>query len=222
MVALCRHANQSEKKDRKSAVLRQLFIAMVLSLLFGLGWVFGLLASHDLPAAVHVPSQYIFSIFVGLQGVLIFILHAVRSADARNEWKRWWYTLTCRSEKYRLVRRRTLASSQTPAASNATLRKANPPVTDDSSVPQTTPWEETVELSDFHLAKAEESLIAPAEESDADDAVALKDFHDADYVAMKEPEKMVESSVTVVVNVRATREQGKAGEQSEDFPEKLE
>ena len=76
----------------------QLIIAIILSVLFGLGWAFGLIGTSSLPEEVYVPAQYIFSIFVGLQGVLIFVFHGVRSRDARKEWKRWWYVITGREE----------------------------------------------------------------------------------------------------------------------------
>ena len=100
--SLCRHATESGTADVKSVVTRQLSIAMVLSLLFGLGWAFGLIGSSSLPNGVSITGQSIFSIFIGCQGVLIFLLHAVRSADAREEWKRWWYGITCRTEQYRI------------------------------------------------------------------------------------------------------------------------
>ena len=100
MISLCRHAiRSSEKKGPRSIILRHLFIAMVLSLLFGLGWVFGVTGSTILPPALHKPARYLFNIFIGLQGVLIFVLHAVRSPDAREEWKHWWYCVTCKRKR---------------------------------------------------------------------------------------------------------------------------
>ena len=69
-------------------------IAFSLSVMFGLGWIFGLITSVP-TAAVSIASQYIFSICIGLQGVFIFILHGVRSPDARKTWRRWLYWLFC-------------------------------------------------------------------------------------------------------------------------------
>ena len=71
-----------------------LFVALSLSVMFGLGWIFGLIASVP-TAAVSIASQYIFSICIGLQGVFIFILHGVRSQDARRTWRRWFYRIFC-------------------------------------------------------------------------------------------------------------------------------
>ena len=110
--SLCRGAAQKETADAKSVVIRQLFIAMVLSLLFGLGWAFGLLGSSSLPSGVSITGQYIFSIFIGCQGVLIFFLHAVRSSDACEEWKRWWYGITCRTVQYRMYRTTSITSGK--------------------------------------------------------------------------------------------------------------
>ena len=81
-----------------SIIERHLLVAIILSLLFGLGWAFGLIGtSSQLPEEAYIPAQYIFSIFMGIQGVLIFLLHAVRSRVARKDWKNWWFTVTCRS-----------------------------------------------------------------------------------------------------------------------------
>ena len=106
MISLCRHssAKTAGQRDNKSMVARYLLIAVILSLLFGLGWVFGLIGTSSLPRGVSIPAQYLFSIFIGLQGVLVFILHAIRSPDSRDEWKRWWYSITCRAEQYRVFR----------------------------------------------------------------------------------------------------------------------
>ncbi len=105
MVSLIRHAAKSADvtKTNRSAILRHVLIAIILSLLFGLGWAFGLIGTSSLPEEVYIPAQYIFSIFVGLQGVFIFVFHTIRSPDAREEWKRWWYTATGRGEKYRVL-----------------------------------------------------------------------------------------------------------------------
>ena len=102
---LCMYSRRNTVKTAKntnvyviSIIERHLLVAVILSLLFGLGWAFGLIGtSSQLPEEAYTPAQYIFSIFMGIQGVLIFLLHAVRSREARKEWKKWWYTATCRS-----------------------------------------------------------------------------------------------------------------------------
>ena len=118
MVALCMHSKRTAAmsgKDTnvKSMIAKHLVIAVLLSLLFGLGWAFGLIGTSSLPREVHLPAQYIFSIFMGIQGVLMFILHAVRSPDSREEWTRWWYIITCRSDSYYLKRHASVSVTRT-------------------------------------------------------------------------------------------------------------
>ena len=120
--------------NMKSVIAKHLLIAVVLSLLFGLGWAFGLIGTSSLPQEAYTPAQYIFSIFMGIQGVLIFLFHAVRSREARDEWKKWWYTVTCRRNSYELKRRAsfTVTSSSsrgrvtTLETSTAALEKSMP------------------------------------------------------------------------------------------------
>jgi len=124
MISLCRHSVKTPgDKDKKSMVARYLFIAMMLSLLFGLGWAFGLIGTSSLPAGVSIPAQYIFSIFIGFQGVLLFVLHAIRSPDSREEWKRGWYTITGRADKYRVIRTSSIIGT-------GTTSRSKPPVSE--------------------------------------------------------------------------------------------
>ena len=69
--------------------LKQNFIiALILSLLFGLGWGVGLVATTSIPVpAISYTLQTIFVFFTSFQGLLIFIMHCVRSAEARSQWK---------------------------------------------------------------------------------------------------------------------------------------
>ena len=73
---------------------RHFIIAFGLSTVFGLGWGFGLAATGSSVKEVTFVFQLTFSVFVGLQGVLIFILHGLRSQDARNLWKSWFSTVS--------------------------------------------------------------------------------------------------------------------------------
>ena len=71
-------------------------IALGLSLLFGMGWAIGLLASSNLPPAVHTPAEWIFTILNAFLGVYLFVLYVIKSPEARNYWKRW---LLCQSKR---------------------------------------------------------------------------------------------------------------------------
>ena len=41
--------------------------------------------------------QLLFSLFVGLQGALLFVLHGICKQEARNQWKEWFTKLGNRS-----------------------------------------------------------------------------------------------------------------------------
>ncbi len=85
--------NYSER-NRMKEVRNLIVIGTSLSVLFGLGWVFGLLAQIPQPILSSI-AQYIFSVCVGFQGTLIFVLHGLRSADVRRVWKQWFYKIMC-------------------------------------------------------------------------------------------------------------------------------
>ena len=77
-------SNENTKVHRDN-----LIIALSLAAVFGLGWGFGLLTTSSSIHGLTTTFQVIFSIFVGAQGVLLFLLHGVRNSDARGVWKGW-------------------------------------------------------------------------------------------------------------------------------------
>ena len=84
--------NKVTKVDIPSKVNTQVskqnfIIAVGLSLLFGLGWGFGLTATSSNTKEVTFAFQVIFSLFVGSQGILIFFFHGLRSPDFRKMWQ---------------------------------------------------------------------------------------------------------------------------------------
>ena len=77
----------ANKNEESRFNTKNFMIAIVLSITFGLGWGFGFLAtSHDVLPIVII-FQAIFTIIVGIQGVLLFIFHGVRNPDVRGLWK---------------------------------------------------------------------------------------------------------------------------------------
>lgn len=154
-------------------VARYLLIAVILSLLFGLGWVFGLIGTSSLPPGVSIPAQYLFSIFIGLQGILVFILHAIRSPDSREEWKRWWYSITCRAEQYRVFRTASITGT------TSTTRQENIYITNATVI---NPSESFHLGTKAELEASEKQPLSPDEE--------------------KKPEEEVEVSVTMFANVK--------------------
>ena len=86
-------ADSAHSYNRKK--LKTYFTLIVaLSFFFGLGWGFGLAAtSSDIQELTFV-FQLLFSIFVGSQGILVFILHCVRPQHMRKKWKSWYKKIT--------------------------------------------------------------------------------------------------------------------------------
>ena len=74
------------EKGMAENVKKNLLIAVGLSLLFGLGWGFGLTATSSGRKEATFAFQLLFSIFVGLQGVLILFFHGIRSSEFRQVW----------------------------------------------------------------------------------------------------------------------------------------
>lgn len=89
------------KKQSTRKLKQNITIAIGLSVLFGLGWGFGLTATSSTAKEVTFAFQVIFSIFVGAQGILIFILHGLRSRETRKVWKTLCVCLTFKdTDKY--------------------------------------------------------------------------------------------------------------------------
>ena len=87
MITFCRRTFREDMtiKEWKGQLIR----AMILTILFGLGWGVGLFATqqlHQTPAVRDVISA-IFIILTSFQGLYIFVIDCLRSKDVRNEWK---------------------------------------------------------------------------------------------------------------------------------------
>ena len=83
---LSRKNTINPEKGTVEIVKKNLLIAVGLSLLFGLGWGFGLTATSSGTKEATFAFQLLFSIFVGLQGVLILFFHGIRSPEFRQVW----------------------------------------------------------------------------------------------------------------------------------------
>ena len=88
---------KADLKDKLNSVKKQVAIAIGLATLFGLGWGFGLAASATTVNELTFTFQLLFSLFVGLQGVILFILHGVRKPEARGQWKVWLTKVSSKS-----------------------------------------------------------------------------------------------------------------------------
>ncbi len=117
-----RHLNkQTQSKSDYKYVKDNLVIALSLAVIFGLGWGFGLLATSYPVEAVTITFQVIFSIFVGAQGVLLFLLHGVRNSDAQHVWKNWLTSFSTTTRLSYFTSSTNRVSTKTPDNSNITM-----------------------------------------------------------------------------------------------------
>ena len=104
MISICSHTQGpvSDKKEgsKIKAMQTNFTIAATLAVVFGLGWALGLAATSLPMKELTFTFQTLFSIFVGAQGVLLFLLHGVRNQDIR---KIWIHCFTVISHKSRLA-----------------------------------------------------------------------------------------------------------------------
>ena len=133
MISICKHSykmtGSTTEKDTFAFVRKNAMIAFSLAVLFGLGWGFGLAASGNSSEEATFVLQLLFTIFVGCQGLLIFILHGIRKEEARNEWKRWFSTAT--SKTYELYSGVSKAASTAPLSQHTESQPTSPSSTYD-------------------------------------------------------------------------------------------
>ena len=101
MVSLSSRPNlkkEGSKKANYRKLKENLWVAMGLSVLIGLGWGIGLLATTGLPSFIHIIFEWAFTIMTAFQGLIIFILYCLRAAEARKVWKR---ILCCESRRHK-------------------------------------------------------------------------------------------------------------------------
>ena len=111
------------EETSKNGSLRKLkenfMIALGLSLLFGMGWAIGLLATSDLPDAVRYPAEWVFTLTTAFLGVYLFVLHVLKPQKSKSR-------LTSTLVSWAAFRRNTLREAgkstdkmthNTPAAS---------------------------------------------------------------------------------------------------------
>ena len=91
-----KNVKSKDDKSKKSFVRQQLIIVTTLSVLFGLGWGIGLLATQDIHTNKTVRDLLaaLFVIITAFHGLLIFIMHCLRSKEVRYTWKRCFFGVT--------------------------------------------------------------------------------------------------------------------------------
>lgn len=86
-----------DKENKSKAFFKQqLVIALTLSVLFGIGWGIGLLATQGIYNNKIVRDVFaaLFVVATTFHGLFIFVMHSLRSNEVRNVWNSWIFRLT--------------------------------------------------------------------------------------------------------------------------------
>ena len=91
MVSIYRHTqgpvtDKNKGSSKLKALQTKFKIAVTLAVVFGLGWALGLAATSLPVKELTLTFQILFSVFVGAQGMLLFLLHGMRNQDIRTVW----------------------------------------------------------------------------------------------------------------------------------------
>ena len=103
IVSVIRRPNMNKEFGLKHKQWKEnLVITIIFSVMFGLGWVSGLLASTDVKVDyVRIPFEWLFTILNCLQGVFIFYVYCLRPPEIRN--KLLSPFLACKSGKRKVI-----------------------------------------------------------------------------------------------------------------------
>ena len=97
IVNFIRRPNVQKEAAGKFKKLKENFwLTIGLSILLGVSWIFGLLATAGLPNYIRIPFDIVFSVLASFQGVFLFLLYCARSPECRKLWKNW---MLCRFTK---------------------------------------------------------------------------------------------------------------------------
>ena len=88
--------------------------------------------------------QFLFTIFVGCQGIMIFILYGIRKVEAQNEWKRWFSAMISWLPCGQLSGNKTLDSTASPFKSHATFSSRSKYISKTGTLPTDTSFENKI------------------------------------------------------------------------------
>ena len=97
IVSLRKKQSTTKSRNKVCTFLHQQLIgAIVLSILFGLGWGIGLFVTQDIHTNKTVQDGLaaLFVVFTAFHGLFIFIMHCLRSKEVRTTWKRLCFVVT--------------------------------------------------------------------------------------------------------------------------------
>ncbi len=109
-----RRSSHKLNAESKKHLQHYVFVSAILSAVFTILWIFGLLGTADVSRSVYIAAQYIFSIMALVHSLLTFLMHILRSPKAKENWLQLWYTCTFRRAKYAPNRMYTTAGVSAP------------------------------------------------------------------------------------------------------------
>ena len=87
---------EAAKVGKFKKLKENFWLTIGLSILLGVLWIFGLLATGGLPNYIRIPFDIVFTVLASLQGVFLFLLYCVRPPECRKLWMNW---MLCRFTK---------------------------------------------------------------------------------------------------------------------------
>jgi hypothetical protein len=96
LVIITRKGLVAKSKDAQHSVFYHVFAAMILSLIYGIGWAFGFIASSNVSRDAYLTTQYLFSFLIFAHTILQFVFYL----PSREELGRLWSIVTRRSKGY--------------------------------------------------------------------------------------------------------------------------
>ena len=123
MASICKHTKGADHKKgiNVDSIKKNIVIALTLATIFGLGWGIGLVATSGIPIRkLTFTFEILFSLLVGFQGALIFLLHGIRNKDVRNLWKQCFARIGGKS-----LLDNILSMTKTSSAGPQSLRSTN-------------------------------------------------------------------------------------------------
>ena len=87
LLSICSRAATSE-------CIQDALSGLILAVTFGIGWIFGILGTTSLPNTVRLACLYVFTILIGIQGLLTFVLRVLGQPEVLDELKELFHSLT--------------------------------------------------------------------------------------------------------------------------------
>ena len=102
VVSTCKDANSTtessvQEKEEHRRNTKNFIVAIGLSITYGLGWVFGFLATTDgITELTLIIFQSFFTVIITIHGIVLFITYGICNQEIHNLWKRILFSVSRR------------------------------------------------------------------------------------------------------------------------------